>query len=115
MRFLCTIVCVIILVILSLNSAFGQEGKLKNLDSLKNSFVTPLSYSELFDTYRHDPLNQRKIQSFNFLKEYEVRFYDVSRYYYNTSNLIPYNITYEKPALYYHLIQDHIVIKKRKK
>jgi len=114
MKFPSVVICVYISLFFPLSSA-GQEEKLKNLSSLKNAFSTQISYSELFDVSKQYFPNQGKIQSFNFLKEYEVRFYDVSKYYFNTSSIIPYNITYEKPALYYHLVQDYAVIKKRKK
>ena len=104
-----------VIFLIPFNNVFGQEGKLADLDSLTNSFTTSLTYSELFDSIKNPTFKQKQVLTFNFLKEYEVKFYDVSKYYFNTSNLIPYNITYEKPTLNYHLVQDHIVIKKRKK
>lgn len=116
MRLLSKVIYINIIALFPLNSAFGQEGKLRNLDSLKGCFIAQLTDSELFDSFKYYPSNQRKIQSFNFLKEYEFKTHDYSKYYiFDDNDLIPYQITYYNPTEYYHLKEELFIIKKRKK
>ena len=117
MRFFSNIIFINILLLLAFSTASGQgqEGKLGNPDSFHRSFIAPLSYSELFETNSYYPVNQKKIQPFNFLKDYRVEIYDVLKWYVN-NDVGAYIITYNKPVMYYHLVnEDYIIVKKRKK
>ena len=117
MRFYDTIIKIIVLTILIFSCIVGkgQEIKSSNLDLLHNPIIAPLSYSKLFEVKKYYSVSQRKIQSFNFLKDYQVDVYDVTKWYVNNNTgAIPCIITYYDPVMMCHLDQKHIIIKEKK-
>ncbi|MDE0472729.1 MAG: hypothetical protein OXH57_12395 [Ekhidna sp.] len=120
MKFFNTIINATVLVLLVLNSSFGQEqkSKLEGQDLFNHFSTISLSYSELFKFSKYYPLNQKKIKSFNFLKDYQIEVYNVSKWYVNDNvgaTPVPYVIAYYDPVMMYHLSQNHVVIKERRK
>lgn len=105
-----------IFILVSTSQIFGQESweKVQPINPPNNSIVIPRVYfSDLFKLKPSLSANEHKVQSFDFLKNYEFRFYKIARYYTYTSSLIPCDMAYNKPGFYHYLDQVYVVSKWR--
>jgi len=80
-------------------------------DTVGTLFYHQMNYTQLFESNSI----KRNQPSFDFLKQYQFKFYDVSNWYVNDNNgIIPYIQTYYNPSERFHLeTEKYMVIKKK--
>ena len=79
----------------------------------KLNYLAPLNYSTLFQRRSGEGSIKKEI-NFSFLRDYEIKTYDLSKYYiFHDKDWIPYQITNYNPSEYYHLKNELIIIKRK--
>lgn len=93
----------------------GQGQSTKNLlieqDTISALFNHQMNYTQLFKV---NSIETKQL-SFDFLKKYQFKFYNVSDWYINDNNgIIPYIQTYYNPSERFHIeTEKYIIIKKK--